>query len=119
MAELEVCPMQKFFLKIIDEIGSRDVKEIFHCPVDPEEVPDYHSMIKEPMDLSTMMEKVHRLEYESVESLEADFDLMIQNCLLYNDKETIYYKTALRIRALGSGIFKKAKKYTSLSDTNL
>jgi len=110
LAEMEIYPMRTFFLNILNEIISRDSKEIFMYPVDVEEVPDYLTKVKDPMDLSTMTAKVDRMEYHAVEDIELDFNLMIANCLLYNKKDTIYYKAAVRIRGFGSTIFREAKK---------
>ena len=47
-----------------------DAMDIFGTPVDEEEVPGYHSVIKNPMDLSTVRRKLEDLEYETLADME-------------------------------------------------
>ncbi|GIY05341.1 ATPase family AAA domain-containing protein 2B [Caerostris extrusa] len=57
---------------------------VFSRPVDPTEVPDYQEVIKNPMDLETMMTKIDLQRYETVEQFLSDIDLVCQNALDYN-----------------------------------
>lgn len=66
----------------------------FLKPVDPHFVPDYYKVIKKPMDLSTMEEKLKRKIYLKLDDFENDFYLMISNCYHYNSANTQYYKCA-------------------------
>jgi len=61
----------------------------FYYPVDPitYQCPDYYDVIKNPMDLSTMQEKMNKGQYSTPEEFEADIRLIIDNCLLYNGSE--------------------------------
>lgn len=74
---------------MLDEVGGRDPQGIFADPVDPEAVPDYQTVIHSPMDLATMRQKASELYYDSLLEMKLDFDLMIDNCLLYNSKDTV------------------------------
>ena len=56
----------------------------FREPVDEKLVPGYHSVIANPIDLSTMKTKNDRREYRSREDFRADVKLMIDNCVLFN-----------------------------------
>lgn len=62
------------------------------------------------MDFSTMQSKLESHAYRSVADLENDFNLMISNCLLYNTKDTIYHRTALRLRELGGAVLRHAQR---------
>lgn len=42
--------------------------------------------------------QVDELQYESLEEFKADFDLMISNCLAYNNKDTVFYRAGLKMR---------------------
>eukprot|EP00158_Paraphelidium_tribonemae_P006580 Partr_v1_DN27887_c0_g1_i7_m22699 putative bromodomain containing len=59
---------------------------VFYLPVDPValNIPQYFEVIKHPMDLSTMKKKLDNGEYCSAAEYEADFRLMINNCLTFN-----------------------------------
>ncbi|KAL1140402.1 hypothetical protein AAG570_000334 [Ranatra chinensis] len=108
--EIELCPMASVFRHLIDTLRSYDTGEIFIEPVDQVEVPDYGGVIKNPMDLSTMRKKVDSFHYESLSDFEADFCLMINNCLTYNSKDTVFYKAAVKMRDKGDVLFDQVKK---------
>ena len=58
----------------------------FYYPVDPValNIPTYHSIIKKPMDLSTMQTKLKTGQYENAKEFEADMRLMFKNCYKFN-----------------------------------
>jgi len=56
----------------------------FWSPVDPEEVPDYYSVISHPMDLETMRCKVDAEEYETRDEFRRDVVLIRANARRYN-----------------------------------
>ncbi|XP_051510366.1 ATPase family AAA domain-containing protein 2-like isoform X2 [Myxocyprinus asiaticus] len=61
---------------------------IFSKPVDIEEVSDYLEVIKQPMDLSTIMMKIDTHKYTVAKNFLADIDLICSNALEYNpDKD--------------------------------
>lgn len=62
------------------------------------QVKDYSDVVTHPMDLSTMRQKAESHQYSDIDDLEKDFELMINNCLAYNSKDTIFYKAALKLR---------------------
>ncbi|XP_054717398.1 LOW QUALITY PROTEIN: ATPase family AAA domain-containing protein 2-like [Uloborus diversus] len=75
----------RVFLRDILTKLARDRRfSVFSRPVDPEEVPDYQEVIKNPMDLETMMTKIDRHRYETVAQFLSDIDLVCQNALEYN-----------------------------------
>lgn len=76
------------------------------CP----QVPDYLEFISQPMDFSTMLSKLESHSYRSVADLESDFNLMVSNCLLYNTKDTVFHRAALRLRELGGAILRHAHR---------
>jgi histone acetyltransferase len=66
----------------------------FLDPVDRKQVPDYFLVIKNPMDLGTMLNRVNSYFYRSKEAFVDDFKLMIENCKIYNSPETTYFRCA-------------------------
>ncbi|NWS66509.1 ATAD2 protein, partial [Crotophaga sulcirostris] len=60
----------------------------FTKPVDPEEVPDYGAVIKQPMDLSAVLSKIDLHQYLTAGDFLKDIDLICSNALEYNpDKD--------------------------------
>ncbi|XP_041957296.1 bromodomain-containing protein 3b isoform X7 [Alosa sapidissima] len=58
----------------------------FYKPVDAEalELHDYHDIIKQPMDLSSVKKRMDGREYVDAQSFAADIRLMFSNCYKYN-----------------------------------
>lgn len=106
---LQLNPLDSAMRKLLDALEAKDTSEIFREPVNTEEVPDYLDIVKHPMDLSTMREKLQRAEYSTLEQMEADFDLMIQNCLAYNNKDTVFYRAGIRMRDQAGPLFKQLR----------
>ena len=62
------------------------------------QVPDYYGVIKDPMDLSTLMTKINSHKYTTCAQFLKDVDKITNNCLEYNpDRDT--YDRLLRNRA--------------------
>ncbi|KAJ6189239.1 hypothetical protein N7519_004147 [Penicillium mononematosum] len=58
----------------------------FYYPVDPValNIPTYHSVIKKPMDLSTVQSKLKTGQYENAKEFENDVRLIFKNCYRFN-----------------------------------
>ena len=61
----------------------------FYAPVDAEALglADYHTIITEPMDLSTVKKKLEGKKYSTAMDFERDVLLIFQNCYKYNPPE--------------------------------
>jgi bromodomain and PHD finger-containing protein 1 len=89
---IQLKPLEASLRIVLDLVAAKDTNEIFSEPVDLEEVPDYTTVVAEPMDLSTMRKKLDDGLYPDLTSMEKDFDLMIANCLAYNNRDTVFYR---------------------------
>jgi len=59
---------------------------------------DYPEVIKHPMDLGTMETKLKRGEYQTFEAFRKDMQLVVDNCMTYNDKKSDVYKLAVKLQ---------------------
>lgn len=66
-----------------------------------------------------MRSKLEGHAYHSVADLEADFNLMVSNCLIYNAKDTVFHRTALRLRDLGGAILRHAQRQATNTGLDL
>ncbi|KAG0334368.1 hypothetical protein BG004_000436, partial [Podila humilis] len=96
--------------KLLDQFIKRDMYVLFTQPVDPALVPDYSSVIKNPMDLSTMRAKVERNFYPTIDEFLSDFQLVCDNARLYNAKDTLYWKQADKLWEWGSKAIERDRK---------
>ena len=62
------------------------------------------------MDFSTMRQNLQDYKYSSLDEFEADFFLMIDNCMTYNAEDTVFYRAAVRLKQLGRPVLRNAKK---------
>ena len=58
----------------------------FARPVDPNVVPDYYDIVKEPMDLSLIQENIDLGVYLSPEQFMKDLQLIVSNVVRYNPR---------------------------------
>ncbi|KAK5853211.1 hypothetical protein PBY51_007018 [Eleginops maclovinus] len=79
----------RLFLRDVTKRLATDKRfNIFSKPVDIDEVSDYLQVIRQPMDLSTIMTKIDTHQYLRVTDFLGDIDLICSNALEYNpDKD--------------------------------
>ncbi|KAJ2040860.1 hypothetical protein H4S03_000768, partial [Coemansia sp. S3946] len=82
-------PQMRFCLNITKEFMKKanfNIAYPFLEPVDPVAMncPDYFTIIKDPMDLTTIKTRLERDEYMSPLQFESDMRLMLRNCYAYN-----------------------------------
>uniref|UniRef100_A0A1J3H705 Bromodomain and PHD finger-containing protein 3 n=1 Tax=Noccaea caerulescens TaxID=107243 RepID=A0A1J3H705_NOCCA len=87
-------PDKKLLLFIVDRLQKKDTYGVYSDPVDPEELPDYHDIITNPMDFSTLRKKLESGAYTSLEQFEQDVFLICTNAMEYNSADTVYFRQA-------------------------
>ena len=83
-----------------------------HCSnLMPQEwfAPNYFSVVKHPMDFSTMYTRVLDEDYTSWAGFEEDFELICANAMLYNVKSSKVYTLAAKLRDQGRRVIQQAK----------
>lgn len=108
--ELQIYPLQYLMRRLLQTLKERDNNDIFADPVDISQVPDYLDFIQQPMDFSTMQNKLDAGQYPTLEAFEKDFNLMIHNCTVYNAQHTMYYKQAIKLKEGAQVLFKQLRK---------
>ncbi|CAN1143186.1 Bromodomain and PHD finger-containing protein 3 [Linum perenne] len=89
---------------------SKDTYGAFSEPVDPEELPDYHEIVDNPMDFMTLTKKLNEGVYSSLEQFEKDVFLICSNAMEYNASDTIYYRQARAIEELAKKNFENLRQ---------
>ncbi|XP_077059640.1 bromodomain and PHD finger-containing protein 3 [Siphateles boraxobius] len=107
--ELQLTPALVFLRSTLEQLKEKDIDHIFTTPVNLKEVPDYLEFVCEPMDFSTMHDKLEAHKYSSVADLENDFNLMISNCLRYNSNDTMFHKAAMQLQEVGGAVLRHAQ----------
>lgn len=95
----------RFCNQVLKELTSKKHEEYsfpFLLPVDPVALncPSYFKIIKEPMDLSTVQEKMNNNAYETADEFEHDVRLIFKNCYRFNPDGTPVNKMGKRLEAI-------------------
>lgn len=98
-------PLAKILAKLIDNISKRDDYMFFQKAVDTSLVPDYHNVVKEPMDLGTIASK----EYTDLDTFKRDINLVFYNAKIYNKPETIFWKEADKLQSYSERVIEKER----------
>lgn len=81
---------------LLRKLMSNPWSSIFNKPVDPValNIPDYFSVITNPMDLGTVKSKLDKNAYSSIEDFAADIRLTVSNAMFYNPPDNFVHKYA-------------------------
>ncbi|MEQ2254510.1 hypothetical protein ILYODFUR_004495 [Ilyodon furcidens] len=107
--EKEQTPLQEALNQLIRQLQRKDPNAFFAFPVTDLIAPGYSSIIKRPMDFSTMKDKVKKECYRSLDELKVDFRVMCENAMIYNKPETIYHKAARKLLHSGMKILNQER----------
>lgn len=77
---------QKYLIKGTQNLRRTNIASAFSAPVDPValNIPTYFDLIKTPMDLKTMEEKLKSESYPSVDAYVADYNQIVENTVTFN-----------------------------------
>ncbi|KIV97804.1 hypothetical protein PV10_01511 [Exophiala mesophila] len=75
--------------KVISNLKKSNASSAFRLPVDYVHlnIPNYPDIIKHPMDLSTIDQRLKQNKYTSVSAFVSDFELIVSNCFAFNGPE--------------------------------
>ncbi|KAL3157908.1 hypothetical protein ABBQ32_012315 [Trebouxia sp. C0010 RCD-2024] len=92
--------LQHFLLMVVREMQQHEDAWAFLHPVSLQDVPDYLQVIKDPMDLSLMEQRLKKKDYYlTLDIFAADMRRICNNARVYNASESPYYKSANRLEA--------------------
>ncbi|KAM9473315.1 nucleosome-remodeling factor subunit BPTF-like isoform 13-T13 [Salvelinus alpinus] len=80
--------------RILRSLQAHKMAWPFLEPVDPNDAPDYYGVIKEPMDLSTMEDRLQKRYYNKLTEFVADMTKVFDNCRYYNPNDTPFFQCA-------------------------
>jgi bromodomain-containing protein 8 len=67
---------------------------IFHNPIKDSEAPDYHEIVKRPMDLKTMKTRIKDGAISNSDDYQREIYLMFANAMMYNRPKSDIYRMA-------------------------
>ncbi|XP_055688249.1 uncharacterized protein LOC129792878 isoform X2 [Lutzomyia longipalpis] len=94
--------------KVLEYVKNHKDAWPFMDPVEEDIAPRYYSIIRRPMDLLKMEEKLDNGEYATFTEFRNDFKLIVNNCRLYNGQNNEYTEM---VNNLQEAFEKGTKKY--------
>uniref|UniRef100_A0A8C2XC10 Protein polybromo-1 n=1 Tax=Cyclopterus lumpus TaxID=8103 RepID=A0A8C2XC10_CYCLU len=82
------------------EPTGRLVSELFQKLPSKMQYPDYYAIIKEPIDLKIVAQKIQLSNYRSVSAMAKDIDLLVKNAKTYNEPGSQVFKDANTIKKI-------------------
>jgi len=94
-------PQNKFILERVRNTKKIKVSGAFKEPVNPEalNIPHYREVVKIPMDLSTMENKLKENKYPVIRDFMEDLDQIIENSIIFNGKDHPVTQAGYNMRA--------------------
>ncbi|KJE90587.1 Brd8 protein [Capsaspora owczarzaki ATCC 30864] len=89
---------KKSIMIVWRNISNHRYANVFLRPVTDDEVPGYSSVIKRPMDLTTIRKRIDDGTIRSTRDFLRDIYLMFANALMYNDADHDVYLMAVEMR---------------------
>uniref|UniRef100_A0A6Q2WS45 Bromodomain PHD finger transcription factor n=1 Tax=Esox lucius TaxID=8010 RepID=A0A6Q2WS45_ESOLU len=80
--------------RILRSLQAHKMAWPFLEPVDPNDAPDYYGVIKEPMDLATMEDRLQKRYYNKLTEFVADMTKIFDNCRYYNPSDSPFFQCA-------------------------
>lgn len=102
-----------FLGQVLDYATSQKAYTPFYFPVNPDEVPDYYLIVDNPMDLSTMREKLNDGEYSCFEQFMADIRLIVRNANVFNPRRSATRHIAYAAGTMKDNIMSYAHRFRS------
>lgn len=86
--------------RIINNLWKQEGAWLFHYPVDVKawKIEDYYTIVKDPMDFTTIKCKLSNNEYKSIADFVKDVNQVFDNCILYNGEGNQYGQYAVKMR---------------------
>lgn len=78
--------------RLIEEVGKHSCSYAFMRPVKTQDAPDYHRIIKNPMDIGRIKSDLNMGKYTSNYEVMKDIQQVFENCDTYNAKDSGIYK---------------------------
>ena len=102
---------EKIAKKLMNTLWKHRDADLFHKPVDPEElnIPDYFNIIKNPMDFSTIKKKLSNYSYTNLKEFCDDMGLVFENCYTYNGRKTPIGDMCTRVKKEYEKLFEELK----------
>ncbi|KAG0208584.1 hypothetical protein BGX28_000508 [Mortierella sp. GBA30] len=108
---------KKILMMIWTDIANHRFGAVFMQPIKEQDAPGYYVMIKRPMDLKSIKERIRDGQITNADEFHRDVLLMFMNALMYNKEDSEVYQMALAMMNEAEFIIKNFKSSQSFAPT--
>nr|XP_034305706.1 protein polybromo-1 isoform X10 [Crassostrea gigas] len=80
--------------------GDRDISLVFQLLPQRSKYPEYYKIIKNPIDMKMIAQKIQGNMYNTLNEIERDFFLMVKNARTFNEPKSVIYKDAVEMKRI-------------------
>merc|ERR1712117_130261 len=99
----KLCKKMKKLIEVVmqyEDIDGRVLSEPFYKLPSRKELPDYYEIIRRPVDISKIQQRIDDDKYEDMDALEKDFMLMCKNTQQYNEDGSLIFEDSIVLQSV-------------------
>ncbi|KZV91336.1 hypothetical protein EXIGLDRAFT_648326 [Exidia glandulosa HHB12029] len=105
-------PHEAALRNAFERITFLDRLQYFRHPISRDDTPDYFDVVVKPLCWNDVDERLDRHEYWDVQAFIDDMNLVLDNAILYNKKDTPYFKAAEKMKTQAAPILSALHVYS-------
>merc|ERR1719245_611755 len=83
-----------------EDSDGRVLSEPFYKLPSRKELPDYYEIIRKPVDIAKIQQRIEEDRYEDMDALERDFMLMCKNTQQYNEDGSLIFEDSIVLQSV-------------------
>merc|ERR1712113_387690 len=102
-ADRKFMKKMKKLLEVVMQYEDRDgriLSEPFYKLPSRKELPDYYEIIRRPVDISKIQQRIDDDKYDDMDALEKDFMLMCKNTQQYNEDGSLIFEDSIVLQSV-------------------
>ncbi|CAN0567001.1 unnamed protein product, partial [Ectocarpus sp. 12 AP-2014] len=107
---VDAAHFRRIALEVWDRVYRHKFAIIFRKAVNPKDAPGYEEIIKEPMDLSLIRERIMSGALLSLDDMSRDLRVMCNNAMVFNGKDDPYFDYSKELRTYANEVIEEARR---------
>merc|ERR1712218_431229 len=102
-ANKRLCKKMKKLIEVVmqyEDSDGRVLSEPFYKLPSRKELPDYYEIIRRPVDISKIQQRIDDDKYDDMDALEKDFMLMCKNTQQYNEDGSLIFEDSIVLQSV-------------------
>merc|ERR1711892_1169043 len=83
-----------------EDSDGRILSEPFYKLPSKKELPDYYEVIRKPVDIAKIQQRIEEEKYEDMDDLERDFMVLCKNTQHYNEEGSLIFEDSIVLQSI-------------------